>query len=258
MTAKQFNGSMTELKPFKVKIYAVEVGGLRLPITVSFKGAPSHCDLFVTFSETKRNLTRQKCSLYLHNSNSFVWPEIAGNKRIGDIERARHGTVYYIAFESSMECILNLALHQKESDLMNQTLSSGLDGLGLQMQQTSVVAQKSISIKEQQKQFKDLHILIKELVNEENQEKLAKYLVSTDNLKRQRDQENSLNRSILTEDEQLGDEEHSGDESNVIIKKNTVVASQWRDILFHKRIQLSHILKQSEESAKQRREAIFK
>jgi hypothetical protein len=47
----------------------------------------------------------------------------------------------------------------------------------------------------------------------------------------------------LTEDEQLGDEEHSGDESNVIIKKNTVVASQWRDILFHKRIQLSHILK---------------
>lgn len=129
--ANQFNGSIADLQPFKIKTVAVDVGGLRLPITVSFKGAPSHCDLFITFSESKRNLTRQRCSLYLHNVSSFCWPEKIIVKKPGDVVKARHGTVYYIAFESSTECILHLSLHQKESDLLHSTFNSHQDGLGL-------------------------------------------------------------------------------------------------------------------------------
>ena len=85
------------------------------------------------------------------------------------------------------------------------------------------MVKKCLSVKEQQKQFQNLHILIKDLVNEDNPDKLAKYLINSDNLKRQRDQ-NSLNRSRLNDDDQLEDQQ-SSDEGEVIIKRNTVVAS---------------------------------
>jgi len=41
---------VTEINTFKPKEFAVDVGGLRLPITISFKGAPTHADFFVIFA----------------------------------------------------------------------------------------------------------------------------------------------------------------------------------------------------------------
>ena len=104
-----------------MKTFAVEVGGLRVPMQFSFRGAPAHGEFFVMFSEKKRNLTRQRCALYLHNANSFSWPpKMNENKRVSDIVRAPMGTVYYLQLESSHDCTLHLSLQQKESDAINQ------------------------------------------------------------------------------------------------------------------------------------------
>jgi hypothetical protein len=60
-----------DFHPFKVKTFAIDVGGLRLPIKISFKGASHHGDLFITFSLKQRNLTQKRCDLYLNNVSTF-------------------------------------------------------------------------------------------------------------------------------------------------------------------------------------------
>lgn len=82
------------------------------------------------FSEKKKNLTKQNCSLYLENQSGFMWPENVIRKRIDDCVKASMDKVYYLAIESSTESILTLSLQQSETQLIkNSFLGKNNDGL---------------------------------------------------------------------------------------------------------------------------------